>query len=234
METKKSPFKRLVFIGLLIGLLVGTALSYYMFPRIVTREKDVVKEKRIVDTVFVEKVKVVYKTKYIIAPQKDSLQDSLPQKEDTALQEVAIEDTASIAVVDTAAQKVKSSISGEGDIVVAQDELLETRYIIPEGDAGNYYCNPDMNLDSLLVDNYTKKANHEGIKVEFWRSPVNVVGYILDRTKLVLYGFYEFDKLGLKYMEDGSIQMTYLNNVYKLECGKDFQSLLIKKESDAD
>ena len=239
MNAGRFPVKRTVFLALIIGVVIGTVVAYFMFPRVITQEHETIKEKEkvVIDTVVVEKVKIVYRTKYIQVPKTDSavsdssanIADSLAGTmvpDDSLLAENTEADTT--AVVEEPAIGTQTVISGD-DIVVAQNELLETRYIIPEGNAGSFYCNANSNLDSLLVDNYTAKAEQEGIKVEFWRSPLNSVGYQLDKKKLVLFGFYEFDRIGLKYLEDGSIEMTYLDNVYRLECGHEFRALMIKK-----
>jgi hypothetical protein len=235
VDTKRIPIKRIVTASLIIGLLVGAVVSYFMFPRTITKIENETKVKLVRDTIVVERQKIVYRTKYIPIKEQTAANDS--SGEVTVFQDsMDVPDSAEIAVLPDSIPideppeiEPVTENDDEGDIVIAQNELLETRNIIPDGDPGNFYCQSSMNLDSLLVDNYTAKAKQEGIKVEFWRSPINVVGYQLDKNKLILFGFYEFDRVGLRYNDDGSIQMSYLENEYKLECGYDFRPLIIKK-----
>jgi hypothetical protein len=236
VDTKRIPIKRIITTSLIIGLLLGAMVSYFMFPRIITKVENETRVKVLRDTVFVEQQKIVYRTKYITLKEQSTGTDS-SLNESPDRDSLNVPDSAEIAAVPDSipvdeppehAQMPENN--GDGDIVIAQNELLETRNIIPDGDPGNFYCQSRLNLDSLLVDNYTTQAKEEGIKVEFWRSPINVVGYQLDKNKLILFGFYEFDQVGLRYNDDGSIQMSYLDNEYKLECGYDFRPLIINKK----
>lgn len=242
MSKTHTPVKRIIFFSLLVGLVLGTMVAYILFPRVITKKEGVVSEKIVHDTVFVVKPKIVYKTKYIKPVHEDSLlEDSIKLAQgnlDSA--NIDLKDSNNLATTNTPQDSVGSEelsasnstgvIEDDGhDINIAQNELLETQYIIPEGNPSNFYCQPNSDYDSLLVDNYTAKAKQEGIKVEFWRSPINTVGYQLGKSILILYGFYQFREVGLKYMEDGSIQMTYLQNTYKLECGNEFRTLIIKQ-----
>jgi len=103
-------------------------------------------------------------------------------------------------------------------------------HIKPSGDASYFYCRDDNdNLDSLLMDNYVPKPETDKMRVEFWASPIHAVGYRLSKNRLVLFGFYEYKNVSLKYLEDGSVQMNYFDNVYVLRCGDEFRTLNIKK-----
>lgn len=242
MKKIHTPIKRIIFFSLLIGVALGTLVAYFLFPRVITQKNDVITEKVVYDTVYIEKRKIVYKTKYVEKVVIDSLDDDSVNnnlavedsirinRKDSTLNAEIIYSKDSVGSVDLSNNSQETQIDGNHQgISIAKNELLETQYIIPEGNANNFYCQSNTDLDSLLVDNYTTKAEQEGIQVEFWRSPINTVGYRLGRNTLILYGFYEFRQIGLKYMEDGSLQMTYLKNTYNLKCGDEFKSLIIKR-----
>jgi len=243
LEVIPTHLKKVIFSSLLIGAVLGVVLAYFLFPKTNNNQEDIVSEIIIYDTIYVEKQKIVYRTKYIETVGNDSLKgeillgDSLQDSLLIAQGGLPIDSNQSVDQQDSsghnnmplAQNQPKDKDGRSPEIKIAKNELLETHYLIPEGNPNNFYCQSNSDLDSLLIDNYTTKAKEEGIQLEFWRSPINTVGYKLSRSKLVLYGFYEFDRLGLKYMKDGSIQMNYLNNTYILKCGSQFRSLNIEK-----
>ena len=114
------------------------------------------------------------------------------------------------------------------DIVVAKDELLFSKQIIPVGDESLFLCDNSSDLDSLLVDNITTNAG-EGILVEFWKSPVNFMGYKLNKRKLILYGILQFDSVNLEYQQDKLLILHYKNQDFELKCTQDFIQLNIRK-----
>ncbi len=113
-----------------------------------------------------------------------------------------------------------SSYNNYSDGIVAKDELLHSKTIVPTGIRNKYFCEPNDDLDSTLVNNPSKKQ--EGLNVEFWRSPVNFKGYKLGRKKLVLYGVYAYDQVSLVYGANNQIVMKYNGREYQLKCAEDF------------
>lgn len=247
--------KKIVIISGGIGLLLGMFIASFLFPRIVTKRNTIISEKKILDTVFVEKDKIVIKEvekriviKDTIRINSDSvfeISDSVrldstmvDSISDTIVQNVALVDTFDIGI-DSVINAIDTSVvmndqytylkSGGNDIRVSKNELVYTTIIIPEGDPSNFYCNSTKELDSLLMDHKVEKQNYEGIRVEFWASPLNTTGYQLNKKRLVLYGFYEYKHLSLKYMTDGRLGLIYFNNTYQLGCEDEFHSLIIKR-----
>ncbi len=229
-----------------MGVLLGIAMTYFLFPRVVTEQNIVTTQTRVVDTVYIEKEKLIYRSKKV--PTKvvevvdttvidsvhneniDSITTSnLPNSDDTDVV-FAQKDTA-IKELDTNRVIVEvDNVFDGGKIRVAENELVYVKYIKPNGDASYFYCRDDNdNLDSLLMDNYVPKPETDEMRVEFWSSPIHAVGYRLNKNRLVLFGFYEYKEVILKYMEDGSVQMNYFDNVYLLHCGDEFRTLNIKK-----
>ena len=246
MKTKPSSIKTIVLISGVMGVLLGIAMTYFLFPRVVTEQNTVTTETRVVDTVYIEKEKLVYRSKKVPAKtvvvvdtlQFDSAEigsvDSvaklgLQNADDTDIVFVQKDSTIKLDT-NRAVVNMDYATSDGGKIRVAENELVYVAYIKPSGDASYFYCRDDNdNLDSLLMDNYVPKPETDKIRVEFWASPIHAVGYRLNKNRLVLFGFYEYKNVDLKYLEDGSVQMTYFDNVYVLRCGDEFRTLNIKK-----
>ena len=245
MKIKATSLKTIITLSSVIGILMGAILSYFLFPRVITERENIVSERRVTDTVFVEKL--VYRTKTKVVKECDSsvkqASDSIMLLDSNINQDVLTDDNlkfdgdTSLVEID-AVENGHDSISGSekeylvssgSKIRVAQNELVYSVRIRPEGDPSNFYCRKNNELDSLLVDNYVPEASEESVSVEFWASPIHSVGYRLSKSRLILFGFYEYKNVKLKYLEDGGIQMKYFENVYVLKCGDEFNALNIKK-----
>jgi|WetSurMetagenome_2_1015567.scaffolds.fasta_scaffold120116_2 hypothetical protein len=108
-------------------------------------------------------------------------------------------------------------------IVLAKEQLLYTCQIKIEG-----FKNEDQgpNLDSLLLDDHTSSKNPEMANVEFWKSPINYIGYKWSNQKLVLFGLYNFNNVKLKYSDD-LYYMQYGTLYYALETSTKFHSMVV-------
>ncbi|MFZ4400058.1 MAG: hypothetical protein ACOYO1_08500 [Bacteroidales bacterium] len=113
------------------------------------------------------------------------------------------------------------------DIVIAKDELLFTRIIKIEGLNSNN-SKKDALLDSLLINEKTKKLPFNFVKVEFWRSPINYKGYKFNNNKLVLFGIYMYEDASLEN-RNNKIYLNYANTFYLIEKTDDFQPLMAVK-----
>ena len=121
------------------------------------------------------------------------------------------------------ARNVSNSNSSD-DIVIAKDELLFTRIIKVEGINGSD-SKKEAALDSLLINDKTKKPPANFIKVEFWRSPINYKGYKYSNNKLVLFGIYIYEDASLE-MRNNKLYLNYANTFYLIEKADDFQPLM--------
>lgn len=117
-----------------------------------------------------------------------------------------------------------SNSKSSDDIVIAKDELLFTRIIKVEGINGNE-SKKDAALDSLLINDKTKKPPANFIKVEFWRSPINYKGYKYSNNKLVLFGIYIYEDASLE-IRNNKLYLNYANTFYLIEKADDFQPLM--------
>ena len=251
-----SNSKKVLLIGGLIGFLLGVVITYFLFPKVITKNNLITSEKLVKDTLFVEKDKIVIheiEKKVIVTDtvlvevNTDTLMNDtgLLAVEDTVVTALAItdsigdtlsaetiNDSLEIEPKDSTSNKPYDHVeSGNNIIRVSKNELLYVMQIKPEGNASDFYCRKNKKLDSLLMDNYTPTEDlDDQIRVEFWASPLNSVGYVLNKNRLVLFGFYQYNRLKLKYLENGTLQMNYINNEYVLQCSDVFQSLIIKEE----
>ncbi len=123
---------------------------------------------------------------------------------------------------DTSSYESKNNSSE--NIVIAKDELLFTRIIKIEGMNGEN-SKKDASIDSLLINDKTKKLPANFVKVEFWRSPINYKGYKYSNNKLVLFGIYIYEDASLE-TRNNKIYLNYSNTYYLIEKADDFQPLM--------
>ncbi|MCX6231843.1 MAG: hypothetical protein NTZ33_09895 [Bacteroidetes bacterium] len=125
------------------------------------------------------------------------------------------------------------SIKGEtnngnsDDFVIAKDELLFTRIIKVEG-VNTANDKKEAALDSLLINDKTKKLPSNLVKVEFWRSPINYKGYKYSGNKLVLFGIYVYENASLE-SRNNKLYLNYTNTFYLIENTDDFEPLMAVK-----
>ena len=136
-----------------------------------------------------------------------------------------IVDQSKVYSTDTSSHDTKNKSSD--DIVIAKDELLFTRIIKIEGMNGKN-SKKDALLDSLLINDKTKKIPSNFAKVEFWRSPINYKGYKYSNNKLVLFGIYRYEDASLE-IRNNKTYLSYANTFYLIEKTDDFQPLMAVK-----
>lgn len=108
-----------------------------------------------------------------------------------------------------------------------------TQLILQEKKIGFQWAELPLNpVDSSDVEallNVKKQSFSNKILVEFWNSPLNLIGYQLSRNKLKLYGFNPNETITLAYgkKEDELILQTQSVKVNLIKTNQ-FQSLTIK------
>ena len=189
MKTKATYLKTIITLSSVIGILLGAILSYFLFPRVITERENIVSERKVTDTVFVEKLVYRTKTKVVkecdtsVKQASDSIKprDSSMNRDTLTDDNLMFDDDTSLIAIDTVENGYDSIVSSEHEyqvssgskIRVAQNELVYNVRIKPEGDPSSFYCRKNNELDSLLVDNYIPKATEESMRVEFWASPIH-------------------------------------------------------------
>ncbi len=117
-------------------------------------------------------------------------------------------------------------------VKIAKNELIYSMYVIPQGAQSDFLCRT-VNATDSLINNLQKESSksENGLYVEFWRSPINTIGYQLTSNTLILFGFYEYQAVKLKYLPNGLIRLQYLENSFDIGCNDDFTSLVLKKKN---
>jgi hypothetical protein len=162
------------------------------------------------------------KTNNIVNKTISIKKNTLPSNENDSLSMDNINNEYS---TDTSGTELRNNSTD--NIVIAKDELLFTRIIKIEGMNGNN-SKKDAVLDSLLINDKTKKLPSNFAKVEFWRSPINYKGYKFNNNKLVLFGIYMYEDAILE-SRNNKIYLNYANTFYLIEKTDDFQPLMVVK-----
>jgi len=225
-------------MGLLIGLLLNFDLSKLNF---ISRVGNLFGS----DTVVVERI-VEVKSKIKNSNKKnlktDSLQaayshadslemDSLNHIKSDSIQRKN-EDDYPDDLIYTPIKISNNSPIKSGRVKMAKEELLNAIFAVPYGYKSDFLCRKPSEFDTL-ISNLPTLDNENGIYVEFWHSPLNLVGYKLSTNTLILYGFYEFEAIRLTYLSNGTIRLKYHESQYTLKCTDVFISLN-KKATKAD
>ncbi len=225
-------------MGLLIGLLLNFDLSKLNFISKIGNlfESDTVVIERIVEV----KPKTKKPNKTII--QSDSL--STPYSHADSLRMDSINHSTSDSIqrkthkeypddlIYTPIKISNPTPVKSGGVKMAKEELLNAIFAVPYGYKSDFLCRKPSEFDTL-ISNLPTLDNENGIYVEFWHSPLNLVGYKLSTNTLILYGFYEFEAIRLTYLSNGTIRLKYHESQYTLKCTDVFISLN-KKATKAD
>lgn len=125
-----------------------------------------------------------------------------------------------------------------------EDDSVYTTY--PEsGFHSQYYDMEAVAADRLLftrnmdfpiagteaLDSLPERSSHQGtqqsLRVEFWQSPLNAVGYQCFPNRLVLFGFYDTTKV--KILPRGKeYQLIYEQDTYSLSPSRQYEPLYLK------
>ncbi|HSV88998.1 MAG TPA: hypothetical protein VLH61_10185 [Bacteroidales bacterium] len=127
-------------------------------------------------------------------------------------------------------QKNDSTASNQGvlsenQMQFAQDRLLQIRaYNIGEQVRDNVQSEAQRQLDSLL-GNYAKDiGSRQVLIVEFWQSPLRIMGYKMTRSKLILYGLEHLESFSL-HSDGDSFLVKYADNYYAVSLTNVFTPL---------
>ena len=172
--------------------------------------------------------------------EKDKIQDSVfinsENNDSTMPSDTIFTDTNNLIIShDTLINNINDSIeykllgindSSIQEINISEDELIYASLVYPEGKRDNFACKSANKYDSVLVNNIP--STQDGLYVEIWQSPINLIGYKLTTNTLILYGIYEYGKIKLRYTENGAIELKYKNNTILLKCTDIFKPIIIK------
>lgn len=113
----------------------------------------------------------------------------------------------------------------QDDYVVKRDQYLMTKVYNVAGYPDSAQ-RQNEHLDSLLTNDVrTHRLPSNTIRVEFWKSPINYIGYRLSLNRLVLFGPFNPEDISLEY-HNHKFLLRHKNSFYLLEMNNDFQSLV--------
>ncbi len=188
-----------LFLGLLLGFLLGSTMIYWHFDR----QTD-----RILDETFARLT-----TYFSTHTMNFDTGDSIIYLKNKTNSDVGLEPSISFS----------SANQAEEQSLIAQDKLLYTR-IISLQNVHDATIGSERKLDSLL-GNTSLPVQDQLFYIEFWESPFNSVGYRMGKNKIVLYGIKSFD-LASMAMHEGKVYLKYLDEYYPLELTTTFKPLV--------
>lgn len=208
----KSVLKYILVLA--IGTLIGIAGMYVLNPK---------------DTVVETIVKVETAEKSITSSKKKNKVKTIDSS-DIDLSESTISDDSLDALLNADTLIIDESTSGSEEEeeyfeIVAErliaKRVVEVKIIQPDSlDASD--------LLSLKADSYSKS-----LTIEFWESPLDLIGYELNRSRLKLFGFNAEELVQIKRAYDSeklTVQIGTANNsvVLLLEKSPKFKSIILK------
>ena len=114
-------------------------------------------------------------------------------------------------------------------IVVIKDELLFTKEVWLRG--MDSIIRKQKFLDSLLLEDYNAtKIPGNLYHLEFWKSPVNYMGYKMSNNRIILFGIFKYELATLEYANT-NIYLKLENIYYMLKETDKYRPLIPVKPS---
>ncbi len=194
----RSEFNALhIFLGLLIGFLLGSTLVYWHSDR----QND-----RLISEAF-DNIMAMFESHTLHLDSGDS---------------IIVVREAGKQMENQQPGNISAFLADNEGYFLAQDKLLYARTVsILRNDT---ISETSRRFDTLLENNQ-QLSNRQSLVIEFWESPLNSVGYKMSKNKLVLYGIEAFDLVNIAE-HNGKIYMKYSNEFYLLELTTQFKPLI--------
>ena len=201
--TNIIKYALIILVSITIGWLFGFYLSNSepVKPETVYQEKFTTKIVR--DTVKIKQLVFVDRHVSDTTENQDTITQSLIDSRDS----LGFEDEDSLQFDDT------------GEIIT--DQLITSKRVHID-----WVVNDSIDISELL----NKKASsfNETIIVEYWQSPLNLTGYLLNRNKLKLFGFNPDEPITLQVIDEKN-ELILKSSTFLLRLSKtsNFKSLKI-------
>lgn len=204
----KSVLKYILLLT--TGVLIGV-LGMYFFNFKETADEAIVE---------------VQQTEDITNSKKKNIKKTKPQPSPELIVEEDTSEVIDTLLMDTLIIEDTLSYSEEEYLEIVSERLIAKRNIDIE------IIKPDSldasDLLNLKADSYSKN-----IVVEFWESPLDLIGYELNRSRLKLFGFNSDELVKIKRGYDSeklTVQIGSANNsvVLLLEKSPKFKSIILK------
>jgi hypothetical protein len=188
-----------LFLGLLIGFLLGSTLVYWHSDR----QND-----RLISEA-INNIMALFESHTIHLDSGDSI--------------IVVRESSRQTVSEqTSGGSAPSPVNDE--YFLAKDKLLYVKTVsIFRRDT---LSDTSRRFDTLLGNNnQSSTSNLQNLVIEFWESPLNSVGYKMGKNKLVLYGIQSYDLVNIAEHK-GKLYMKYSNEFYLLELTTQFKPLV--------
>ena len=198
----------LFFFGFLLGGIVVYVVGDF-FPRIIIQHTTVQKEVNNAKTDSLTSKKQGAKKKNSII---ESIEKSESSKEVNSLEKVVYD---SILPLDTI---VKPDVEFE----VVRDRLIARKPIILQ----QFNAVKDTSATGLIADKVSEDYTfNKKLAVEYWESPIDFLGYKLNKNQLILYGISPQEPIELIYRNSESLIMLIDNKEVILVKTEKYKSL---------
>ncbi len=189
------------FSGITLGLVIGASVTfYYLDSKIQANLNHGNNEKNQIGLIskfleFAEKTNPFIKKKTDSTEVKKQEQDKTVSDNNHTAKTDSLE-TLSNAAPDSLQQLGSDDILADDGSVVKKDEMLFSKQVEIYEISKNY-----GSADSANAVGSRPRQIAGRMWVEFWRSPLNYKGYKYGRTKLVVYGIFDYE--GVKMLKLG-------------------------------
>jgi hypothetical protein len=192
----------LLFIGLMLGFLLGSSVVYWHS----NRQTD-----RLIEEVM-EKVTALFTSGNQTTEKAVNTSNTPTPERPGERRTVAVKP----------APEVIPAVENNDLLLIAHDRLLFTKIVSitnPEPVSAN-----DRRLDSLL-GNTSMPPQQQLMFIEFWESPLNYVGYKMGKNKIVIYGISQWELVSLASY-NGNLYIRYLDEFFPVELTTNFKPLI--------
>lgn len=143
-------------------------------------------------------------------------------KQQLSLQVIQKSDSISIKSDSLKMKLIVEDTVDNGD-VIERERLLKVSTITI---AKLTSASTDTSYQAVLAEKMGKETPFlSKLSVELWSSPLDYVGYKLNKTKLILYGFTEADDISLSYQGNSELKMEVNGNFLTLRKTETFKPL---------
>lgn len=225
---EKRPKLSFFILGMFFGALCGGILVYY--------NSVITNENKISVNLIPQIVKQVIG---VINNKSENTSDSLKSNVNIS-QNFTTVDSSNSATSNSLTEYINEQEESMGDDTISNDSVVDSELIRIKKE--ELLASKELNIyslennaiqkqnknDSLLAivsgtRDESKKAVHQKIMVELWKSPINYKGYQASKNKIIIYGFSEMQDIKL-FSNKNNLLLKHNENVYYIDYNNDFNS----------
>lgn len=202
---KKRNAKQYRLLFFFIGCLCGAVVMFLIF---FMKNSELRPQKGVIGS-----EKMPYETRDPEAFLHRKNKNQQQQKSDSQIATIQRKDSSHTMFAGNDAFAIETNSEG-----VAADKLLFTRII-------SFPSIENSDVDTL--PKHFPGTGSQKLKVEFWQSPMNSVGYQMYPNRLVLFGFYDSTKVQI-ISHENSFKLIYEQDTYSIAPSDQYESIYLK------